>query len=475
MTEFVRENRISDGPRGPRRICFRRAAPEQSGRPSSPIVCGPGLHRSLAGPVSRCPSARRLAILRMRSLVAIVLGLLAPLLAYAAEKPLPPLHDGIVVAGPADFHSDGELRIEGHVTLRNLTLHLHGPIRVAAGATFDLEKVDLIVSDPPGAPNGTSGLRCEGAAHVILRNSKMAPAGSAHPMWLLRGQLEVENFQTKNSEFHLDHVQAKLDRLRIFELEISRASQVTAHDLDLVFLSTHSGDDDRLQFADIPADKPFSATLKLGSGASAELHNTSAQLFLVYMHGHSQLALNRMGRVQLAIFPDCKGALTLPHGMVGTAAQPAIFPAPGASNCPFHISMSEVNLDTWDVYAGGEADLTFTHSVVDELTANGNAKITVRDSELYADWLALAGDAQLRVEKSTVGALRLVAERPDLATTQVRLGGRSQAFFSQVRFDCGIFAADQARVEIDHAETPPAYIQRSGSAVVRTSATPAAK
>jgi len=407
--------------------------------------------------------------------LALACGLLTPLLAFAAEKPLPPLHDGVVVTGPGDFRHDGELFIDGHVSLSNLVLDLHGPIRVAAGATFELHNVDLTISDPPGAPNGTSGLRCEGPAHVIVRDSKMAPAGSAHPMWRLQGNLEVENFQTKNSEFHLDHAQAKLDKFRIFELEISHASQVLAHDLDLVFLSTHSGDDDHLQFADIPSDKPFSATLKMGSQASAELHDANFHLFLIYIHGHSELTLRRMGRLQMAIFPECHGSFTLPHGTVGTAAQPAIFPAPGASNCPFRISMSEVNLDTWDVYAGGDADLTFSDSLIDELTANGKAKITVRNSDLYADWLAAAGDAQLRIEKSTVGALRLVNERPDLATSQVRLTGNSQAFFSQVRFDCGIFAADHSRVEIDHPVTAPKYIQHSGSAVVRTDEASAAK
>ncbi len=410
----------------------------------------------------------------MRTLVAITLGLLASLSAHATETPLPPLHDGIVVSGPGQFRQDGELRIEGHVTLRHLSLDLHGPIRVAAGANFELDDVAITVSDPDGAPNGTSGLRCEGPAHLIVHDSKMAPVGSAHPMWLLQGALEVENFQTENSEFHLDHVQATLHHLKIFELEISHASQVKARDLQLVFLSTHSGLDDHLQFADIPSGKPFSASLKMGSGASADLADTSAQLFLIYIHGSSSLDLRRMGRVQMAIFPECKGALTLPHGMVGSAAKPAVFPTPGASNCPFRISMADVNLDTWDVYSGGDADLTITDSLIDELTANQKARITVRNSDLYADWLAVAGDAQIRVENSTVGALRLASQRPDLATSQIRLTGNSHAFFSRVRFDCGIFAADHSQAEIEQAVVPPKYIHRSGSAVVRTDAQSAA-
>src|SRR5580704_16134753 len=42
-------------------------------------------------------------------------------------------------------------------------------------------------------------------------------------------------------------------------------------------------------------------------------------------------------------------------------------PEPGASNCPFRLRLNEVNADTWDVYAGAEADLTFPNSVIDEL------------------------------------------------------------------------------------------------------------
>ena len=99
-----------------------------------------------------------------------------------------------------------------------------------------------------------------------------------------------------------------------------------------------------------------------------------------------------------------------------------------------------MNADTWDVYAGGEANLTFTNSVIDELTANGHARITVRDSDVYADWLSLDGESQLEVDRSTVGAQRLVAQRPDLATSQVRVNGHSHASFDHVTFDCGVVA-----------------------------------
>src|SRR5580704_379538 len=181
----------------------------------------------------------------------LCLLLIAPLwlpILVRAEQPLPPLHDGAILSGPGDFRHDGTLLVQGKVTLKQMTLALHGPIRVAAGATLELDDVHLVVSDPDGAPNGTSGLRSEGPAHVIVRGSTMAPAGSAHPMWLLQGQVEIDGFETTNSEFHLVHVQASINRLKIFELEISHQSHVTANGLELVFLSTHSGDDDHLRF-----------------------------------------------------------------------------------------------------------------------------------------------------------------------------------------------------------------------------------
>ncbi len=91
-----------------------------------------------------------------------------------------------------------------------------------------LDGVHLLVSDPDGAPNGTSGLKCDGPAHVLVRRSTMAPEGTAHPMWGLKGDVHVDGFETTNSEFHLDHARARLDGLKIFELEISNESQVTA-------------------------------------------------------------------------------------------------------------------------------------------------------------------------------------------------------------------------------------------------------
>ncbi|MBS1852019.1 MAG: hypothetical protein JST79_14015 [Acidobacteria bacterium] len=389
----------------------------------------------------------------------------------AVEQKLPPLRDGSVVSGPGTFQHEGELEIRGHVTLKNLTLDLHGPIRVAKDATLELDGVKILVSDPPGASNGVSGLRCEGPARVVVRNSTMEPLGTAHPMWGLQGEVEVDNFQTKNAEFHFNQVRAKLNRLKIFELEISRGSDVVANHLELVFLSTHTGEDDHLQVDGIPADKEFSRTLNLGSGAKAELHDVRLELFLVYVHGKSSAQLSHIGRAQLAFFPQCQGSFHLPIGVQGSQDKPAVFPAEGASNCPFRIAMNEVNVDTWDVYTGGNADLTFTDSVIDELILNGHAKVKVRNSELYADWLGVSDDAQLNVESSTVGALRLAAKRPDLATSQARIGGRARALFSKVRFDCGVVASGQAQVEINAATRPPQYLRTSDTATIRVDGT----
>ena len=188
-------------------------------------------------------------------------------------------------------------------------------------------------------------------------------------MWQLRGTLDVDGFTTSNSEFHLKQVHARLNRLKIFELEISDQSQVTARHLDLVFLSTHSSDADRLQFADIPVDRAFTRKLKLGSGARADLIDSRIQIFLLYLHGHAEADLAHMDRVQLAVFPGCDGTLRLPRGRLGSAAQPAVFPAPDRSNCQFHIRLNDVNVDTWDVYSSGHAKLTLENSEIDELTA----------------------------------------------------------------------------------------------------------
>ncbi|MGB6690118.1 MAG: hypothetical protein WBE76_19955 [Terracidiphilus sp.] len=385
----------------------------------------------------------------------------------AAQRPLPPLHDGAVVAGPGEFRHDGELLVQGKVRLNNMTLDLHGPIRVAANATLELNDVRLNVSDPDGAPNGTSGLTCDGAAHVIVRRSTMTPVGSAHPMWFLQGELDVDGFTTLNSEFHLKRVQARLNQLKIFELEISDGSQVTARGLDLVFLSTHSGDGDHLHFANIPVDRAFTQNLDLGSGAHAQLTDSRMQMFLLYVHGHSEATLAHMDRVQLALFPDCDGTLRLPRGRLGTAAKPAVFPDAKSSNCPFHISLDDVNVDTWDIYTAGHARLTVEDSQIDELIAGEHATVAVSNSNLYADWLAVSGDASMTVENGIVGALRLVKQRPDLATSQIRVSGRGRAVFSGVRFDCGIVAADDANVDINRAAVPPKYARHSGNSVIR--------
>jgi hypothetical protein len=386
------------------------------------------------------------------------------------QEPLPPLHDGAVISGPGEFRHDGVLLVQGKVALNDMTLDLHGPIRIATDATLELNDVHLVVSDPDGAPNGTSGLTCDGPAHVVVRRSTMKPVGSAHPMWLLQGDLDVDGFTTLNSEFHLKHVQARLDQFKIFELEISEGSQVTAKGLDLVFLSTHSGEDDHLHFANIPVDRAFTQALDLGSGAHAQITDSRMQMFLLYVHGHSEATLAHMDRVQLALFPDCDGTLQLPRGRLGSAAKPAVFPDAKNSNCKFHIALNDVNVDTWDIYTAGNAKLTVEDSQIDELTAGEHATVAVRNSTLYADWLAVSGDASMTVENSTVGALRLAEQRPDLATSQIRVSGRGRAVFSGVRFDCGIVASDEAHVAISKAVTPPKYTRHTGNAVIRMNA-----
>jgi hypothetical protein len=257
-----------------------------------------------------------------------------------------------------------------------------------------------------------------------------------------------------------------LDRLKIFELEISHASHVAAKHLRLIFLSTHSSEDDHLLFEDIPTDRLFTKKLAMGSGAEAELEDTQLQFFLLYIHGHADATLRRMERVQLAMFPDCQGKMELPRGRLGSREAPAVIPQPGKSNCPFRFTLQNVNVDTWDVYAGGHADLTFERSEIDELNADGSAKLLLHDSDIYADWMAVGGEAQVHVEGGSVGALRLAKERPDLTTSQIRLGGHSKTIFTQVRFDCGIVASDQAWVKIDHPSVPPEYIHRSGLAEI---------
>ena len=260
-------------------------------------------------------------------------------------------------------------------------------------------------------------------------------------MWGLTGEVDVDDFSTVNSEFHLDHARARLERLKIFELEISRQSRVTAHNLDLVFLSTHSSDDDHLRFENIPVGRPFSRALDLGSGAHASLANARIQFFLLYMHGGAEAELARVDRVQLAIAPDCEGTMRLPKGRLGSASHPATFPDPALSNCAFRILLKDVNVDTWDVYAAGHAKLIFEDSQIDELVARDHASIEVRNSELYADWLAVAGDANIDISDSTVGALRLASQRPgscDQPGSGLRPGPRQlQKRALRLRHHCG--------------------------------------
>jgi hypothetical protein len=81
----------------------------------------------------------------------------------------------------------------------------------------------------------------------------------------------------------------------------------------------------------------------------------------------------------------------------------------------------------------------------------------------------------MSIEDSTVGALSLAAERPDLATSQIRVSGHGHATFSRVRFDCGIVAQDDAIVDIVRPIKGPEYTRRSDRAVIRTGTQSAAR
>src|SRR6185437_2436228 len=140
------------------------------------------------------------------------------------QKNLPDLNDGTVIDEKTEFRHDGPLTVSRRVKLKGISLDLRGPINMASGADLELEDVNIQVSDPPDSPNGTSGLRCDGPAKISIHRSTMVPQGGAHPIWQLKGDLVVDDFQTKTSEFHLDHVQASLENFTIFELEISRSS-----------------------------------------------------------------------------------------------------------------------------------------------------------------------------------------------------------------------------------------------------------
>lgn len=402
----------------------------------------------------------------MRAFFFLLLLMVPPLV--TAQTRLPVLRDGTVLDEKTEFLQEGPLRIAGRIKLKRISLDLRGPVTVAAGADLELEDVRIKVSDPPGSANGTSGLHCEGPARITIDHASMKPEGSAHPIWRLKGEVKVNDFETTNSEFHLDHVQAEMNNFAIFELEISNSSRVTGRHLRLVFLSTHTGEAEQLEFSDIPTDVPFSQKLRMGSQAAADLQDTTIHLFLLYVHGRSHVSLKKIGRAQLAIAPACRGELKLPHGLVGVGGTPAVVPEEGVSDCPFRILMQGVNADTWDVYAGGHADLTFTDSTIDELTANDQARVTVKNSDVYADWLSLGGNARLKVEHSTVGAQRLASKRPDLATSQVRANGWSQAIFDSVSFDCGVFLGDDSSVTIQNPVKAPAYIRRAGRAKIMT-------
>jgi len=63
---------------------------------------------------------------------------------------------------------------------------------------------------------------------------------------------------------------------------------------------------------------------------------------------------------------------------------------------------------------------------------------------------------------------RLAAQRPDLATSQVRIAGRSEAILDHVKFDCGIVASGNSNVVIHDPVISPKYIREMDEATVKT-------
>jgi hypothetical protein len=374
-------------------------------------------------------------------------------------RPLPPLTDGVTVVGPGAYSFSGELTVAGTVTLRDLTLYLTGPAQVRAGAQFTLDRVHLVIADPPGSPNGTSRLTCDGPAHLIVSDSSLRPSGAAHPIWRWQGSVEMRRFQTHNAELRLSQTEAILEDTHYFELEISGGSNVRASRVSVVFLSTRNGPDEDLTFAQIPAARAFSSHLALGEGSSAAWDDSRLEILLVYLRGTARALFERVERTQIAFMLEGgSGTYRLPRGRLGTAAAPYRVPSPGdgVAGGP-GVTLIDTGVDTWDAYISGGPGTRyrFVESVIDELIVRGSAEVQVERSLLYADWLKLQDDAVLEVNDSTVGALSLAPERPDLATSQVALDGRARGHFHRVRFDCGILAREDSVVTLEEAVAPP--------------------
>jgi hypothetical protein len=388
----------------------------------------------------------------------------------AGARPLPPLRDGAVISGPGAFVQAGDLTMEGAVTLRDLTLHLTGRTRVREGAHLTLQGVHLVVSDPPGAPNGTSSLLCEGPARLHVAGCSLRAVGAAHPMWWWQGHVEMRRFATYNAELHLRHAEAILEDTRYFELDISEGSAVQARRCSAVFLSTRTAQDERIHLAGIPARRPFSARLSLGGGSSATWDDSSLEIFLIYIYGATQAHLERVERAQIAlVLGDGRGAYRLPRGLLGTPDAPYVVPDQGAAATGGpRVRLVEVGVDTWDVYLSGGPGTrySFQDSRIDEMVVGGQAQAEVAGSLLYADWLVVRDDARLWVRDSTVGALDLAeAElRPDLATSQVKVDGTARARFERVRFDCDIHAAGTSTVELVQTRAEPRSLATSEGA-----------
>jgi hypothetical protein len=123
------------------------------------------------------------------------------------------------------------------------------------------------------------------------------------------------------------------------------------------------------------------------------------------------------------------------------------------------VALVDLGVDTWDAYLSGGpgSHYSFVDSMIDEMAVSGQVHAEVDRSVLYADWLALRDEAARWVRDSTIGALSLVGERADLATSQVKVDGTAQAHFQRVRFDCGMLARGSSRVTVEDSLVPPTY------------------
>ena len=109
------------------------------------------------------------------------------------QNPLPVLKDGTVIDEKTEFRHDGPLLIAGKVKLKGISLDLRGPTTLAPGADLELDDVHIRVSDPPGSPNGTSGLLCDGPAKISIRHSTLTVEGGPRGRSLSDDELGISS------------------------------------------------------------------------------------------------------------------------------------------------------------------------------------------------------------------------------------------------------------------------------------------